>query len=129
MDDYGVGQFPFNADSLGAGDFDPKLRMGKANLAKSYRKSAPGKPNVPLLADGIWVDALPQSGDSVPYDLEVTKESPEGIYRNGLQRFATDRHGLDTNIAYCDGHVEKIKLKELWTQRWHKKFDIPQAHF
>ncbi|MHC4962771.1 MAG: prepilin-type N-terminal cleavage/methylation domain-containing protein [Planctomycetota bacterium] len=102
------------------GTFDPATRKGQVNLPKSYRNSAPGGGNIPLLADAIWVDALPKSGDIVPDDLSEPGFGSEET--NELQRFCSDRHGLDTNVAYCDGHVEKIKLKELWTQRWSKDF-------
>jgi prepilin-type N-terminal cleavage/methylation domain-containing protein/prepilin-type processing-associated H-X9-DG protein len=113
-----------------SGAFDPKLevvgpRTASANLAQSYRGNpAAGRGDVPLLADGVWVEALPLSGDNAPYDLSVLTEDGDVDWRDGLQRFATNRHGLNTNVAYCDGHVEKIKLEGLWAQRWYKKFKV-----
>jgi prepilin-type N-terminal cleavage/methylation domain-containing protein/prepilin-type processing-associated H-X9-DG protein len=106
------------------GEFDPETRMGRENLAQSYRGSASGRADIPLLADGVWVEALPLSGDNAPYDLSALTDKGEADWRNGLQRFATNRHGLNTNVAYCDGHVEKIKLEGLWAQRWYKKFKV-----
>ncbi|MHC4555338.1 MAG: type II secretion system protein [Planctomycetota bacterium] len=100
------------------GDFDPDTRMGKANLAKSYRNAAPGRGTIPLLADAIWVDAMPMTNkDAVPNEEELET----GLW-DGVGRYVTNRHGMDTNVAYCDGHVEKVKLNELWAQRWHKEF-------
>lgn len=105
------------------GEFDLGTWQGRDNQAQSYRGNpASGRGDVPLLADGVWVEALPQDSDNAPYDLSVLTDDGKPDWRDGLQRFATNRHGLDTNVAYCDGHVEKIKLNKLWTQRWHKKF-------
>ena len=88
------------------------------NLRKSYRDSACGKANVPLVVDAIWVDLLPKSsGDQVPN----AQQMETGLW-DGLGRSCTNRHGLDTSVVYCDGHVEKIQLAELWSQQWHKEF-------
>jgi prepilin-type N-terminal cleavage/methylation domain-containing protein/prepilin-type processing-associated H-X9-DG protein len=107
------------------GEFDLSTWQGREYQAQSYRGNpASGRGDVPLLADGVWVEALPLSGDNAPYDLSVLTDDGDVDWRDGLQRFATNRHGLNTNVAYCDGHVEKIKLEELWAQRWHKKFKV-----
>jgi prepilin-type N-terminal cleavage/methylation domain-containing protein/prepilin-type processing-associated H-X9-DG protein len=107
------------------GEFDPETWQGRDNLAQSFRGNpASGRGDVPVLADGVWVEALPLSKNDAPYDLSVVADDGTPDWRNGLQRFATNRHGLDTNVAYCDGHVEKVKLKELWVQRWSKNFKI-----
>jgi prepilin-type N-terminal cleavage/methylation domain-containing protein/prepilin-type processing-associated H-X9-DG protein len=117
-----VGGYNWSFDPEGIGP-----RMASANLAQSYRGSpACGRGDVPLLADGVWVEAWPNNdeGYNVPGNLTALTENGDAEWRNGLQRFVTDRHGLDTNVAYCDGHVEKVKLKELWAQRWSKKFEV-----
>jgi prepilin-type processing-associated H-X9-DG protein len=38
-----------------------------------------------------------------------------------------DRHGMATNIVYVDGHAEKVKLKDLWMQRWNKGFNTQKV--
>ena len=104
---------------VGDENFNPKTPKGRENIKKSYRDSACGKANVPLIADAIWVDVWPKtSNDSIPDESQLE----DGIWK-GLGRTCTDRHGLDTSVVYCDGHVEKIKLYELWSQRWHKEFN------
>ena len=104
---------------IGAESFNPNRPKGRENLKRSYRDFACGKANIPLVADAIWVDLMPMtSGDLVP----SAQQLETGLW-DGLGRTCTDRHGLDTSIVYCDGHVEKIKLSELWSQRWHKEFN------
>jgi len=39
-----------------------------------------------------------------------------------MQRFFVDRHLKAINIGYVDGHIAKVKLKELWIQMWHQGF-------
>lgn len=98
-------------------EFDPTNATGVANLKRSYRNSSCSKSYVPLLADAIWVDAIPKtSNDAVPTDLAL------GGW-DGLGRYCTDRHELSTNITYADGHADNIELTELWAQRWHKDFE------
>jgi len=104
--------------AMGSGSFNPSRPAGRANLKKSYRDAACGKASIPLIVDAIWVDLMPMTaGDLVP-NAEQLKT---GVW-DGLGRGCTDRHGVDTNVIYCDGHAEKIKLTELWSQRWHKEF-------
>ena len=38
-----------------------------------------------------------------------------------------DRHGMATNIVYVDGHAEKVKLEDLWMQRWNKGFNTQKV--
>jgi prepilin-type processing-associated H-X9-DG protein len=35
-----------------------------------------------------------------------------------------NRHNKGINMAFLDGHVEIIGLKELWIQKWHRTYDI-----
>jgi len=90
------------------------------NIGRSYRRGiACAKSDVPLLGDAIWVDALPRAST---YPVPTKAELDTGLW-DDLGRYCIDRHGMKTNIAYCDGHVEQIKLTELWAQKWNKEFD------
>jgi prepilin-type N-terminal cleavage/methylation domain-containing protein/prepilin-type processing-associated H-X9-DG protein len=96
--------------------FDPSTAVGRENLRKSYRDKAPASATIPMVSDAIWVDSMPLNSDEdPPEDLSTGRDS-------GLGRFTTNRHGLTTNILYGDGHVESIRLAQLWAQRWHKEF-------
>jgi len=39
-----------------------------------------------------------------------------------MGRFCVDRHKKATNIGFVDSRVDKVRLEELWTLRWHKMF-------
>jgi prepilin-type processing-associated H-X9-DG protein len=39
-----------------------------------------------------------------------------------MRRFFVDRHNKGINLAYTDGHVGYIRLKELWVQNWHREY-------
>ncbi len=40
-----------------------------------------------------------------------------------MSRFCIDRHNGHINSLFMDYSVRKVGLKELWTLKWHRKFD------
>lgn len=85
--------------------------------------------NVPLFVDANWLDAWPQTTDRPVAGLKLEDGAglwfaPEGDMMN---RFLLNRHGKRTNVAFADEHCESIKLEELWSLKWHKKFARPNA--
>lgn len=77
------------------------------------------RPDVPVLTE--WVSA-----DLLPYDRNVP---PEG---DGLSWWTVgmtmpgcfNRHAGNINGLFTDWSVRKVGLKELWTLKWHTKFDM-----
>jgi prepilin-type processing-associated H-X9-DG protein len=41
-----------------------------------------------------------------------------------MRRVCLNRHNAAVNSAFLDWSVRKVDLKELWTLRWHKNYDI-----
>lgn len=39
-----------------------------------------------------------------------------------MRRFCINRHDGYVNIAFLDGSVRRIGLKELWTLKWHRNY-------
>ena len=108
-----------------ASTFDPETPEGRENLRKSYRDSACQKSNVPAVSDSIWVGTTPQGADLPPDQWPAGSDLTTGNTScGGLGRLTTNRHGMKTNLLYCDGHVDVIDLEALWTQRWHKEFKV-----
>ncbi len=72
---------------------------------------------IPVFLDGIWVDAAPRPGDSVPMNLET------GFYSEGsteqMGRVCIRRHGKAVNVSFMDGHAETVSLNKLWTLAWN----------
>ena len=101
-----------------------------------YRPSLPGQGtnffekysdaggSVPLLGDSIWVGAWPYRDDKVPPDL--TGESGYPGYPHGegyfMGRFCVDRHREAINLGFVDSRVDRLSLRELWLQKWHRTF-------
>ena len=92
-----------------------------------------------VFGDGIWVDFWPSPSDMPARNLY----NGDGFAGGGLSRIAIPRHGAALGnanrahnpreklpgvnpIAYADGHIEAIKLDQLWTKViWHAKWVAP----
>jgi hypothetical protein len=88
-----------------------------------------------MFADAIWDDGWPKEGDHTPTDLYNGLMDPlEGT--DNMGRFAIARHGGITkiptalpagtktlvgkiNMAFVEGHVESVKIDNLWSYYWH----------
>ena len=88
---------------------------GPELMSKSFRRQASESPEVPLVMDGTWVEAKPESRDVIPRDLKTGSG-------NGFARITTIRHGRKTNVGFADGHVAGVGLADLWTLKWHRGY-------
>ena len=70
----------------------------------------------PLYGDSNWVDTWPEANDTPPPNY-LGKGND-----NGMQRLFLDRHRRAINIGYADGHIARVRLKDLWIQIWHQGF-------
>ena len=71
-----------------------------------------------------------QSAGTTKQDLPSYEDDPDYMGNGddlGMRRYMIDRHGMATNIVYVDGHAEKVKLKDLWMQRWNKGFNTQKV--
>jgi len=93
----------------------------------------------PLFCDAMWVDLWPLETDSPADDLY----NGGGLLDPGMARIIIARHGagnpaaaprvIDTkqrlpgaiNIGMADGHVELVKLENLWQYYWHLNWAPP----
>ncbi len=107
---------PSDADDTGAG-FGPQDPPVFYRLPVTERIS-----NIPVFADGIWMEVLPSPKDPAPSDME------NGFF-NGTQyqmgRICTKRHGITTNVSFFDGHAENMNLQKLWALDWHPGWITP----
>ena len=92
----------------------------------------------PYFADCVWVDGWPGEGETPARNLYT------GGDKNSMERFSIARHGHGSpasaprnvpagtplvgkiNLGFADGHVEPVKLENLWTLYWHKGW-VPSA--
>lgn len=83
----------------------------------SFRDSPPGRADIPVFCDAIWVDAFPQDWQTPPIDLYGGGED-----NVGFSRICIDRHKMSINLSFADVHVGKVALADLWKLKWNKTF-------
>lgn len=89
--------------------------------ANHFRNAEDGNPTTqPLFLDGGWVDTWPTAGDTPP------TRALWGGNANGMQRVCISRHGQGVQSVMFDGHVESVKLPNLWNLPWHSGY-VPPA--
>jgi prepilin-type N-terminal cleavage/methylation domain-containing protein len=78
-----------------------------------------GDIKVPIMFDCLWPNVWPLDADTAPkYKLAWVDNSPF------MWRVCVDRHnGAAINVMYADNSISRLKLKELWTLKWHRQFD------
>jgi prepilin-type processing-associated H-X9-DG protein len=79
---------------------------------------------VPLYSDSNWVDGWPHEVDQPPQSpytvLTGQKNSSEA-----MRRVCLDRHQRKVNVVFMDGHAAPIELIDLWTLKWHRRWQTP----
>lgn len=88
---------------------------GFPTLNNWRKQTVSGGNKIPLLLDSAWVEIYP---------LEDNQPGIEDVFMNGTSYFCIDRHGGGTvNSVFVDLSTRKVGLKELWTLKWHRKFN------
>jgi len=120
-------------------DYDTQMYFGYINekqiKACSFRDTLPGRSDIPVFADSVWMGGIPMDADQSslynsgwppqeppPYldDLGYTGDL---LYEDaGMRRFCIDRHKMAINSSFADGHAEKVKLENLWSLKWNRTF-------
>jgi prepilin-type N-terminal cleavage/methylation domain-containing protein len=98
---------------------------GRSGRERYWRKpDVRGAANVPMFTGMWWVDAWPHHFDPPAQytgsSISVTLVSGT----NEMDRVCVDRHGGFQSTLFCDSSVRKVGLKELWTLKWHRDYDI-----
>jgi len=76
-----------------------------------------GAAYVPLFLDSLRFDTWPTEHDTPP-------PMPDLAFSDiHMRRQCIDRHKGFINSAFCDSSARKVGLKELWTLKWHKRFN------
>jgi len=83
------------------------------------RANVNGSGNIPLLLDHQWVDCWPTEYDEPPeYDAQDWNNTSQ------MGRFLVNRHDGFLNAVFLDFSVRKFGLKEPWTFKWNRGFDL-----
>ncbi len=90
-------------------------RPAKDHWRRPYVK---GACYIPLFLDSRWPGSGPSQTDEPP---EYDGQSWGG---REMTWFCTDRHNGFINGVFLDFSVRKIGLKELWTLKWNKSYNV-----
>ncbi len=74
-----------------------------------------------MFMDCLWYDVWAHDVDNPP-DYDGATINLAGS--NELRRVCLNRHYRTINIAFADWSARQIDLKELWTLKWSKNFNI-----
>ena len=90
--------------------------------------------NTPMIGDAVWSEVFAFEGDASNPTLKTEDEqnpwplaSGDGITgaQHQLNRYVIARHGDGINMAFVDGHAERVdNLNDLWKFSHHKSWDI-----
>jgi prepilin-type N-terminal cleavage/methylation domain-containing protein/prepilin-type processing-associated H-X9-DG protein len=112
---------------------------GDASKTFSTQASVQRPTETPIFGDAMWVDAWPQAGDTPARNLYEQSSPAAG----GMNRFMVGRHGKSApysaprvvapgqpllssiDMAFFDGHVELVKLDNLYKLYWHQGYVPP----
>ena len=101
------------AGSDGVWGRNGKARYWRTNLVQ-------GADNVPVFTEGWWVDGWPLDADNPCPQGETTPT----LSSDEMQRLCVNRHGGGQFCLFADWSVRKVSLKQLWTLKWHREFNI-----
>ncbi|UCG56508.1 MAG: type II secretion system protein [Phycisphaerales bacterium] len=76
---------------------------------------------IPVFTGSWWVDSWPRENDQPPPTEAGPADTPNS---NEMNRVCVDRHDGFLNSVFCDWSVRKLGLKELWTLKWSKGYDV-----
>ncbi len=76
--------------------------------------------HVPMLLDAVFFMGFPLETTSPPEQPNQGGLISDDI---AMQRFCIDRHQGAINATFMDGAVRTVGLKELWTLKWHRKYN------
>jgi len=82
-----------------------------------------GADKIPVFADSTWHDAWPRHTDSPAATMDAYGIGDRGT-TGEINHFCIDRHDGFINSMFMDWSARRVGLKELWTLKWHREFDI-----
>lgn len=126
---YGMNGWQYSPEGFGV--LDPTKQFARESSYENPIKT-------PIFADCVWADAWPSPYDPPPRNLAL------GGNDSMMQRFCISRHGSSfrgtvklapggrlpgaINIVMVDGHVELVRLDNLWGLSWYRGYQAPAQH-
>jgi prepilin-type processing-associated H-X9-DG protein len=79
---------------------------------------------IPVYGDCNWVDGWPHEVDTPPA-APFTVMTGQKSTSEAMRRFTLDRHNRKINVVFLDGHAAGVDLVDLWTLKWHRRWQTP----
>jgi len=114
---YGNNRYIYNTPPLSGGQIRPKAAIWhnpdwQGRNWKTVMVS--GRGNIPVVSDATWVGGNPDE-----------KDNPNGSGPYDMGMFMIERHcGNGINMLFMDWSVRRVRLKCLWTLKWHRQFNV-----
>jgi prepilin-type N-terminal cleavage/methylation domain-containing protein/prepilin-type processing-associated H-X9-DG protein len=122
----GGGQYHF-VGSYGGNNWTDNMTQDRGDRLKAWfwrtTQNVKSPDRVPVLGDSTWHDAWPRDTDVPVKSLLDFKWGDQGT-TNEINHFCIDRHNGWTNTLFMDWSVRHAGLKELWTLKWHRNFNV-----
>ncbi len=110
---YGVNRYIYNTPPDSAGRPRTSLWHNPDVQGRNWKvANVAGAANVPVLAGATWVGGNPDQTDS-----------PLGLGQGDMKTFIIDRHDGGINMLFMDWSVRHVRLKCLWTLKWHRQWN------
>jgi prepilin-type N-terminal cleavage/methylation domain-containing protein/prepilin-type processing-associated H-X9-DG protein len=109
-------------DAAGSYSFNEHTTMGKVYSRLDHTDvffftyPVRGSEQVPLFFDCTYPLTQLIDDNPVPTDLEDPGPS------NGITPCCIDRHRMAINVAFLDGHAERVPLSNLWKLKWRPDY-------
>jgi hypothetical protein len=71
----------------------------------------------------LFLDALRFDGWPEETEGPALTEGDAWIGPNEIKRYCINRHRGYEGCLFLDGHTRKVGVKEVWTLKWHPKFN------
>ena len=86
-----------------------------------------GSNQIPLFGDSMWRGGGPFYQNNNPQSNRIRPADFNGQWLGAayeMMHFAIDRHNGTINQAFFDWSVRAVGIKELWTFKWHRTYDM-----
>ncbi len=121
----GAARDPKGSYAINEWVYDSPDTSGGRSLEFYWRNTGhKGLSNVPVMGDGsVRSDIQPFPNDTPP-TYEGEPRTGVGTAGNEMRLYCIDRHDGAVNLLFMDWTARAVGLKELWTLKWHRQFDV-----
>ncbi len=87
--------------------------------------ASPVASDTPLMLDAMWRGGGPWYGNRTAFAPAAQPGVSTGDASREMEHFCTPRHGSGkkTQVVFFDGSARSLKVKTLWSLKWHREWD------